>query len=70
MGEPEQLAAGIERLAAYAREAGRNPTAIDIIYRTHDYQLGPAMSTAGKRHPLQAAPRLLPMTFASMRRWG
>jgi probable F420-dependent oxidoreductase len=51
MGEPEQLAAGIERLAAYAREAGRNPTTIDIIYRTHDYQLGPAMSTAGKRHP-------------------
>jgi probable F420-dependent oxidoreductase len=51
MGEPEQLAAGIERLAAYAREAGRNPTAIDIIYRTHDYQLGPAISTAGKRRP-------------------
>ena len=51
MGEPEQLAAGIERLAAYAREAGRNPTAIDIIYRTHDYQLGSAMSTAGKRRP-------------------
>ena len=51
MREPEQLAAGIERLAAYAREAGRNPTAIDIIYRTHDYQLGPARLTAGKRHP-------------------
>ncbi len=39
MGTPEQLAAGIERLAAYARDAGRQPAALDIIYRTHDYQL-------------------------------
>lgn len=51
MSDPEQLAAGIERLAAYAREAGRNPTAIDVIYRTHDYQLGTAVTTAGKRRP-------------------
>lgn len=39
LGEPEQLAAGLQRLAAYAKEAGREPAEIDIIYRTHDYQL-------------------------------
>jgi probable F420-dependent oxidoreductase len=41
MGEPAQLAAGIERLAAYATEAGRAPSDIEIIYRSHDYTLGP-----------------------------
>jgi probable F420-dependent oxidoreductase len=55
MGEPEQLAAGIERLAAYAKEAGRKPTEIDIIYRTHDYQLNtegpPARVAAATRRP-------------------
>lgn len=45
MGTPEQLAAGIERLAEYAKEAGRNPTDIDIIYRTHDYTLLPGGGT-------------------------
>src|SRR5437870_5246495 len=39
MGTPAQLAIGIERLAAYAREAGRNPAELDIIYRTPDYTL-------------------------------
>jgi hypothetical protein len=41
MGEPAQLAAGIERLAAYTTEAGRAPSDIEIIYRSHDYALGP-----------------------------
>jgi probable F420-dependent oxidoreductase len=48
---PVQLAAGIERLAAYARDAGRNPAAIDIIYRTHTYYLGAAVATADTRRP-------------------
>lgn len=52
MGTPEQLAAGIERLAAYARDAGRPPAALDIIYRTHDYQL------TKDRHPTGEARRL------------
>ena len=39
MGTPAQLAVGIERLAAYARETGRNPAELDIIYRTPDYTL-------------------------------
>ena len=39
MGTPAQLAAGIERLAAYVREAGRNAAELDIVYRTHDYAL-------------------------------
>jgi probable F420-dependent oxidoreductase len=39
MSTPAQLATGIERLAAYTREAGRNPAELDIVYRTHDYTL-------------------------------
>jgi alkanesulfonate monooxygenase SsuD/methylene tetrahydromethanopterin reductase-like flavin-dependent oxidoreductase (luciferase family) len=48
MGEPAQLAAGIERLAAYASEAGRQAADIEIIYRTHDYALE---KPAGTRRP-------------------
>jgi probable F420-dependent oxidoreductase len=54
MGTPAQLAAGIERLAAYAREAGRNAAEMDIIYRTHDYALHSddrATGSAHHRHP-------------------
>jgi probable F420-dependent oxidoreductase len=55
MAEPEQLAAGLKRLAAYAKEAGRDPAEIEIIYRTHDYQLkedrGTLTSSGGARRP-------------------
>jgi len=55
MAEPEQLAAGLKRLAAYAKEAGRDPAEIEIIYRTHDYQLkedrGTLTSSEGARRP-------------------
>lgn len=40
MGDPASLATGIERLAAYAAEIGRDPAEIDIIFRTHNYSLG------------------------------
>jgi alkanesulfonate monooxygenase SsuD/methylene tetrahydromethanopterin reductase-like flavin-dependent oxidoreductase (luciferase family) len=54
MAEPEQLAAGLQQLAAYAKKAGRDPAEIDIIYRTHDYQLTKdgrtsASATGGRR---------------------
>ena len=39
MGTPQQLAAGLERLAAYARRFGRDPAEIDTIYRTHQFEL-------------------------------
>ena len=39
MGTPEQLAAGMERLASYARRFGRDPSEIEIIYRTHQFEL-------------------------------
>ncbi len=39
MGEPAQLTAGLQRLAAYANEAGRDPAEIEIVFRTHAYQL-------------------------------
>ena len=50
MGTPAQLATGIERLAAYAREAGRQAE-LDIVYRTHDYALhSDGHATAGASH--------------------
>jgi probable F420-dependent oxidoreductase len=39
LGAPEQLAARLQRLAALAKEASRDPTEIDVIFRTPDYQL-------------------------------
>ena len=39
MGTPQQLAAGLERLAGYARRFGRDPSEIEIIYRTHQFEL-------------------------------
>ena len=39
MGRPEQLRQGIERLASMARQAGRQPSEIEIVYRTHDYEI-------------------------------
>lgn len=39
MGTPEQLAAGLKKLASYARSFGRDPSEIEIIYRTHQFEL-------------------------------
>jgi probable F420-dependent oxidoreductase len=55
LGEPEQLAARLQRLAALANEVGRDPAEIDVIYRTPDYQLlnkaSMASSSAAGRRP-------------------
>ena len=55
LGEPAQLAARRQRLAAYAKEAGRDPSAIEVIFRTPDYQLrtdgGTGASAAAGRRP-------------------
>jgi probable F420-dependent oxidoreductase len=55
LGEPEQLAARLQRRAALANEVGRDPAEIDVIYRTPDYQLTKdrmeAASSAGGRRP-------------------
>ena len=50
MGEPEQLASGIRRLASYARRAGRDPGEIEVIYRPPAYELrknGRAVASSG-----------------------
>ena len=39
MGTPEQLKAGLERLAGYAVRFGRDPSTIETIYRTHQFEL-------------------------------
>ena len=38
MGTPEQLAAGLERLAMYAKRFDRDPSEIETIYRTHQFE--------------------------------
>jgi hypothetical protein len=45
MGEPEQLAAGMRRLSRQAEAAGRSMADIDVIYRTHQYELVPKGGT-------------------------
>ena len=39
MGEPEQLAEGMQRLATYAEQAGRDPAEVEVVYRTHHYEI-------------------------------
>ena len=39
MPEPEQLAVGMRRLAAQAERAGRDPSEVEVIFRTHGYRL-------------------------------
>ncbi|MCS5669502.1 MAG: LLM class F420-dependent oxidoreductase [Dehalococcoidia bacterium] len=39
MGTPEQLRAGLDRLAQYAERFGRDPKTIETIYRTHQFEL-------------------------------
>lgn len=53
MGTPEQLQAGLQRLATAAREAGRDPATIDVIFRPHAYQLNP--SSADAAHPFRGS---------------
>ena len=54
MGTPEQLAAGLKVLGSYARRFGRDPSEIEIIYRTHQVELlknGGSASSASNRLP-------------------
>jgi probable F420-dependent oxidoreductase len=55
MGTPELLAAGMKRLASYARRAGRDPSEVQVIYRPHEYELRKdgraARSSSSERHP-------------------
>ena len=37
--EPEQLAVGMRRLAIQAERAGRDPSEVEVIFRTHHYRL-------------------------------
>ena len=49
MGTPDQLRAGLERLAQYAERFGRDPKTIETIYRTHQFEL--TKTPAGQRRP-------------------
>ena len=39
MGTPDQLSAGMKRLASAAERAGRDPSEIEVIYKTFDFDL-------------------------------
>ena len=39
MATAEQLKGGLARLAEYARRFGRDPSEIETIYRTHQFEL-------------------------------
>ena len=47
MGGPEQLLAGMQRLAEYARRCGRDPAEIEIIYRAPKVELQAGASSSG-----------------------
>ena len=49
MGTPEQLAAGIKRLASRATRAGRDPSEIEVIYRSPNFEI--KKESGGERHP-------------------
>ena len=48
MGTPEQLKAGLDRLAEYAKRFGRDPSEIETIYRTHQFELTKTPAGAGR----------------------
>ena len=48
MGTPQQLAAGLERLATYAHRFGRDPSEIETIYRTHQFDLTTAPAASDR----------------------
>ncbi|PKB73106.1 MAG: hypothetical protein BZY75_03595 [SAR202 cluster bacterium Io17-Chloro-G7] len=51
MGTPEQLKAGLERLATYAKMFDRDPAEIETIYRTHQFQLDKSAGAENGRLP-------------------
>ena len=51
MGTPEQLKAGLERLASYAKMFDRDPAEIETIYRTHQFELKKSADSSSGRLP-------------------
>ncbi len=52
MATAEELAAGLKQLASYARRFGRDPSEIDVIYRTHQFELKNGGSTSSDSNRL------------------
>jgi probable F420-dependent oxidoreductase len=52
MTTPEELKAGIDRVAGYAERAERDPAEIEIIYRTHKYELTRQGIPSSQERPL------------------
>ena len=48
MGTPQELKAGMARLAQYAERFGRDPSELEIIYRTHQFELRPEPAGADR----------------------
>ena len=56
MDTPELLQAGMRRLEREALKAGRDPHEVEIIYRTHDYELTREGGTDGDRRFFTGSP--------------
>lgn len=52
LGTPDQLAEGMKRMGSYAEQAGRDPGEIEVIYRTHKYQLSRNGGVSAAERPL------------------
>ncbi len=52
LGTPDLLAAGMKRLATYAEREDRDPSEIEVIYRTHNYQLSKGSGPASAQRKL------------------
>ena len=48
MGTPDQLRAGLDRLARYAERFGRDPKTIETIYITHQFELTKTPADPGR----------------------
>ncbi len=54
---PEQLQAAIGRLAERCRRAGRNPSEVEIVYRTHQYRMEDGPNAGSDRLPFTGNPQ-------------
>ena len=51
VGTPQQLTAGLERLASYARRFGRDPVEIEVTYRSQNFELSKNGGASGNGRP-------------------
>ena len=56
LSRPEQLQAAMGRLAERCKRAGRDPSEVEVVYRTHQYQLQDGPDASPDRLPFTGSP--------------